>query len=232
MKKILMLLILGIFAALIFSGCAEQRVWTYKADPYVRTEPLVNKSLAVPPFADNRKNENTNLIGLMYIPIMPFGWMNLNTPEGGQKHISSGLWLFRPSEDLAKAVAEEINNSGIFKEAFFTNRASEGELTLKGNLLSTFYNGNLISYCMSVYGAYLWFIGLPAGSYGNDLEISFELVESPTGKVLWNETYKKDFSKVFWIYAPGADFRYDQLLKEIMKEVIPSLKKKLANYQK
>jgi hypothetical protein len=33
-------------------------------------------------------------------------------------------------------------------------------------------------------------------------------------------------------YAPGADFRYDLLLKEIMKEVIPSLKKKLANYQK
>ena len=228
MKKILMLLFLGIFAALIFSGCASQRVWTYKADPYVKTEPSMNKSVAVPPLADNRKNENHNLIGLMYIPIMPVGWMNLNTPEGGQQHIASGLWLFRPPEDIAKAIAEEINNSGIFREAFFTNRASEGELTLRGNLKSTFYNGNLISYCLSVYGVYLWLIGLPAGSYGNNLEIAFELAESSTGKILWNETYKKDFSKVFWIYAPGADFRYDLLLKDIMKEAIQSLKTKFG----
>jgi hypothetical protein len=118
MKKILMLLILGIFAALIFSGCASQRVWTYTADPYVKTEPLVDKSVAVPSFADNRIKENSNLIGLAYIPIMPLGWMTLNTPEGGQPHVASGLWLFKPPEDVAKAVAEEINNSGIFKEVF------------------------------------------------------------------------------------------------------------------
>lgn len=228
MKRTLILIILSIFAALIFSGCAQQRVWTYRADPYVNTEPLVNKSVAVPPFADSRKNDNSNLTGLFYIPIMPIGWMTLNTPEGGQQHVASGLWLFRPPEDIAKAVAEEINNSRIFKEAFFTNRASEGELILKGDLKSTYYYGSIISYCMSFYGAYLWIIGLPAGSYENNLEISFELVESPTGKVLWNETYKKEFSKVFWIYAPGADFRYDLLLKDIMKEVIPSLRTKFA----
>jgi hypothetical protein len=232
MKKILMLLILGVFAALISSGCSTQRVWTYKSDPYVKTEPLVNKSVAVAPLADNRENVNHNLIAIGYIPLMPFGWMNMNTPEGGQAHVASGLWLFKPPEDIAKAIAEEINNSGIFREAFFTNRASEGELSLRGNLKSTYYHGNIITYCMSIYGAYLWFIGLPAGIYENNLEISLELVEGSTGKVLWNETYKKEFSKTFWIYAPGADFRYDQLLKEIMKEVIPSLKNKLANYQK
>ncbi len=228
MKKILVLLILGIFTLLIFGGCSSQRVWTYTANPYVKTEPLVDKSVAVPPFADNRIKENSNLIGLFYIPIIPVGWMTLNTPEGGQMHVASGIWLFKPPEDIAKAVAEEINNSGIFKEAFFTNRASEGELILKGNLKSTYYYGSMISYCLSFYGVYLWLIGLPAGSYENNLEVSFELVESATGNVLWNDTYKKEFSKVFWIYAPGADFRYDLLLKDIMKEVIPSLKKKFA----
>ena len=228
MKKILMLLILGVFAALISSGCSTQRVWTYKADPYVKTEPLVNKSVAVPPLADNRENVNHNLIAIGYIPIMPFGWMNMNTPEGGQAHIASGLWLFKPPEDIAKAIAEEINNSGIFREAFFTNRASEGELSLRGNLKSTYYHGKLFSYCISSYGVYLWLIGFPAGSYENNFEISLELVEGSTGKVLWNETYKKEFSKTFWIYAPDADFRYDLLLKDIMKEVIPSLKSKFA----
>ncbi len=228
MKKILMLLILSIFTVLIFSGCSSQRVWTYTADPYVKTKPLVDKSVAVPSLADNRIKENSNLVALAYIPIMPFGWMHLNTPEGGQTHIASGLWLFKPPEDIAKAVAEEINNSGIFKEAFFTNRPSEGDLTLRGNLKSTYYGGNMFTYCMSIYGVYLWFIGLPAGSYENNLEISFELVESSTGNVLWNGTYKKEYSKVAWIYALGADFYYDQLLKDIMKEVIQSLKNKFA----
>jgi diacylglycerol kinase family enzyme len=74
----------------------------------------------------------------------------------------------------------------------------------------------------------LWLIGFPAGSYKNNLEISFELVESSTGKVLWTATYKKDFGKVFWMYAPGADFRYDILLKDIMREVIQSLKRDLT----
>ena len=228
MKKNLVLLILGIFTVLIFSGCASQRVWTYTANPYVKTEPLVDKSVAVPSFADDRIKENSNLIALFYIPIMPLGWMTLNTPEGGQMHVASGLWLFKPPEDIAKAVAEEINNSGIFKEAFFTNRASEGQLVLKGNVKSTYYYGSMISYCLSFYGVYLWLVGFPAGTYENNLEVAFELVESSTGNVLWNETYKKEFSKVFWIYAPGADFRYDLLLKDIMKEVIPSLKSKFA----
>ena len=220
-------LVLSILAALIFSGCAEQRVWTYRADPYVRTEPLVNKSVAVPPLTDSRINENTNLIGLMYMPLMPVGWMTLNTPEGGQRHNLSGLWLFRPAEDIAKAVAEEINNSGIFKEVFFTNIPSGGELILRGNLKSTYYYGNFLTYCLSVFGVSSWFI-MPAGTYENSLEIAFELVEPSTGSLLWNGTYRKDFNKTFWIYAPGADFRYDQLLKEIMKEVIPSLRSKFA----
>ena len=210
------------------TGCSTQRVWTYTADPSVKTVPLVNKSVAVTPLADNRENVNHNMIGLMYIPVMPFGWMTLNTPEGGQQHITSGLWLFRPAEDIAKGIAEEINNSGIFKETFFTNRASEGELNLRGNLKSTYYHGKLFSYCISSYGVYLWLIGFPAGSYKNNLEISFELVESSTGKVLWTATYKKEYGKVFWLYAPGADFRYDQLLKDIMRDVIQSLKRDLS----
>lgn len=189
----------------------------------------MSKSVAVTPLADNRENVNDNLIDVGYIPLMPLGWMHLNTPERGQAHVVSGPWLFRPKEEIAKAIAEEINNSGIFKEVFFTNSAAEGELNLRGNLKSTYFHGRILTYCISIFAGYLWFIGFPAGSYGNDLEISFELVESSTGEVLWNGTYKKEFSKVFWIYAPGSDFRYDQLLKDIMKNAIQSLKNKFPS---
>lgn len=232
MKKCLIILVFGIIAAFIMGGCATQRVWTYKADPYVKTEPLINKTVAVTPLADKRENINKNLVALAYVPIMPFGWMDLNTPEGVQAHITSGVWLFRPPEDFSKAIAEEVNNSGIFKEVFFTNRPSEGELHLKGDLKSTYYHGKIFTYCLSFYGIYLWFIGFPAGSAENNLEISLQLVESSTGNIIWEDTYKKHYSKTSWIYAMQPDFYYDGLLKEVMKEAIPSLKNKLINYPK
>ncbi len=229
MKKRMVVTGLVICTLLLMMGCATQRVWTYRAEPYVKTTPVVNKSVAVTPLADSRENVNHNKILLMYIPLMPYGWMDLNTPEGGQPHVSSGVWLFRPTEDIAKAIAEEINNAGIFKEAFFTTRASEGELNLRGTIKSTYYHGKLFSYGLSIYGPDLWFIGLPAGTCENNLEISLELVESSAGKILWSGNYKKDYSNIFWIYDVSADFYYDQLLKEIMKEVIPSLKTDLSS---
>jgi hypothetical protein len=219
---------LVICALLMITGCTTQRVWVYKADPYVKTEPLVNKSVAVTPLADSRANINQNRLLLMFIPLMPYGWMDLNTPEGEQSHINSGIWLFKPTEDIAKAIAEEIDNAGIFKQAFFTTRASEGELNLRGNLQSTYYYGKLFSYGLSIFGPDLWFLGLPAGTCKNTLEISLELVESSTGHILWSGQYKKDYREVFGTYDVSADFYYDRLLKEIMKEVIPSLQKNFS----
>ena len=77
---------------------------------------------------------------------MPYGWQELNTPEGVERHCQSGLWQWRPNEDIAKATA-------------FTNRSSEGELTLEGNIKSTKYDGKIITYGLSVYGPLFWFFG-------------------------------------------------------------------------
>jgi curli biogenesis system outer membrane secretion channel CsgG len=217
---------------LIMAGCATQRAWTYKAEPPVTTAPMINKSVSVSPLLDGRENVNKNMVMMYLIPLMPFGWQDFKTPEGVQVHLTSGLWQFKPAEDFAKAIAEELNNSGIFKEAFFTNRSSEGDLFFKGEIKSTDYNGKMISYCFSIEGPLLWLIGLPASTVENVLALSLQLVDPKTNEVLWAESYEKRDGNTSWIYALQPDFLYDRLLKEIMKEVIPSLKNKLANYQK
>lgn len=227
--KLSKLICVVLLSVLFASGCASQRVWTYKAESYVKTEPLVNKTVAVIPLTDRRENINKNMLGIGMIPLVPYGWQDMYTPEGGQRHVTSGIWLFKPSEDLAKAIAEELHNSSIFKEVFFTNRATEGELVLRGEIKSTFFKGKQYTYCLSAMGVYLWFIGLPAASAQNDLEISLQLEDSATGKILWAESYKKSKSATSWIYVMKPDFFYDSLLKEIMKEVIPSLKAKFAS---
>jgi hypothetical protein len=130
------------------AGCATQRVWMYTAEPAVQRTPVANKRVAVPPLSDSRENLNRNLAGLCFIPLMPYGWQTLRTPEGIQMHMTSGLWLFKPPEDFAKAIAEDLSRSGLFKEAFFTYRAADGDWTLKGEIKSTTYRGNMYTYCL------------------------------------------------------------------------------------
>lgn len=213
------------------SACASQRVWTYTPETKIMSTPIMNNSVAVPPFIDKRINENHNLVALGYIPLFPFGWQTMYTPEGAQMHITSGLWLFKPNEDIAKAVAIELESSSIFKEVFFTNRPSEAELSLIGTIESTKYSGKLFTYCLSIYGAYFWLIGLPAGSSSNDLVLDLKLQDNSTKEILWESSYARSIGKVSWIYNLRADFNYDKMLKEIMKEAMPSLKQKLSRQQ-
>ena len=224
-NNLLFLIIIGLTFC---SACASQRVWTYQTEAKIMNNPIRNNSVAVPPFIDKRINENKNRIGLYAIPLFPFGWQTMYTPEGVQMHTTSGLWLFRPNEDFAKAVATELENSSIFKEVFFTNRPSEAELSLIGTIESTKYSGKVISYGLSVYGPLLWFFGLPAATSSNDLVLNFKLQDNKTKEILWESNYTKSMGNTSWIYYLKADFNYDKMLKEIMKEVIPSLNQKLS----
>lgn len=225
-RRLTLLIMLLIF---ILSGCANQKAWVYQAEPRVYHAPILNKSVAVPPLADQRENSNTNAFLMYLIPLMPMGWQNLNAPESIQMHMNSGLWLFKPSEDFAKAIAEELNNASMFKEVFFTHRPSEAELTLRGKILSTKYEGYLFSYGLSVYGPLLWFFCFPATSVSNDLALQLQLVDSKTEEILWEQSYKKEDSHVSIFYYLQSDFMYDMFLKEIMKEAISSIKSKLSN---
>lgn len=223
--KVLFLIIIGIT---LCSACGSQRVWMYHTETKILSAPISNNSVAVPPFMDERINENKNRIAFYAIPLFPFGWQTMYTPEGVQMHTNSGLWLFEPNEDFAQAVATELENSSIFKEVFFTNRASEGELSLIGTIKSTKYSGKIYSYGLSVYGPLLWLFGLPATSTSNDLVLNLKLQDNKTKNILWEANYSKSIGKTSWIYYLKADFNYDKMLKEIMKEAIPSLKQKLS----
>jgi len=232
MKRKIAVLFIGVLMIFIMAGCSTQRAaWTYKAEPPATMAPMINKSLAVSPLSDRREDRNRDMVAMYLIPLMPYGWQDLRTPESVEIHINSGLWPFRPTEDFAKAIAEELNHSGIFKEVFFTDRPNEGDLFLKGEIKSTSYNGKIMTYCLSFEGPILWFVGLPKAYIENILGLSLQLVDSKTNEVVWQGAYEKREGRTSWIYAMQPDFLYDRLLKEIMKEALPSLKNKLANYQ-
>lgn len=207
----------------LFCNCASQRVWTYNAGQKTVRNPIANKSVAVTDFADERINENDNLLGLGMIPLFPFGWQTMNTPEGGQMHLASGLWLFRPPEDIGKAVAAELENSSIFKEVFYTTRKSDADLYFTGTIKSTKYTSKQFTYCISFFGVYLWFIGFPCGTNSNELTLNFKLVDNKSNTVLWEKEYTDYDSNVQWIYYIQPDFKYDGMLKNMMKKATVDL---------
>jgi hypothetical protein len=215
-------------ALLLLPGCASTRSWAYRPEPPVQREPILAKSVVVLPVEDLRPNENSNLAALYLIPLMPFGWMTFDTPEGPEKHLTSGAWNFRPSEDIAKAVAQDLQNLGLFKEAFFGYRSSDGDLVLRGELHSTRYDAKLISYGLSFEGPLLWLIGLPSGSYSNEIRLELRLEDRKTGEQYWSGGVNEVDGSLVWLYALGADFHYDSLLKRGLRRCFTDLESQLA----
>ncbi len=211
-------------ATLLLSGCATQKQWQYQSEKEAQVRPVVDRSVAIPPFTDERQSENRNMIGMYLLPIVPFGWQELNTPEGFQGHITSAAWMWKPNEDLAKAAAEEVGKSRLFRDVFFTNRASDGDLVLEGTIKSTKYNGKIFSYGLSAYGPMLWFIGLPAGNFNNELVLNFRLKEKGNPVTLWEKDYKQSYSNVAWLYHMPSDFEYSGMLKKILLGAINDMR--------
>src|SRR5437867_500584 len=176
-------------ALLVFlARCPNERAWVYSADQESDQPVLVQKSLSVPPFKDRRADSNSNCTLVYMVPLMPFGWVDYSAPEKASTHINSARWAFRPEEDLAKAAAAEISSAHLFKEAFFTNRASEGDLLLEGEIRDLSYGGAVISYGLSVYGPLLWLFGFPASVTSNGLKIDLALKSATGNQVLWKKS--------------------------------------------
>jgi hypothetical protein len=210
--------------SLSLAACQSTRTWSYTPEPRSSAAPTLDKVVVVIPFEDHRKNENSNLIGLYLIPLMPYGWADYETPEGPDRHITSGLWQFRPIDDMTRAVAQEVENARVFKEAFVGNRPSEGDYVLTGEIVETGYHGKVYSYCLSAYGPLLWYLGLPAAQVQNTFELRLKLSKNPSEPPLWSYTISGREENTSWIYVMKPDLLYDALLKNGMKEALPSLR--------
>lgn len=222
------LAVAGVVLAPTLAGCAAQQTWIYRAESSLRGHPSVLKTVAVPPLVDERLNRNLYRVAFAFIPLFPYGWMTLDAPESRLQAGGFGFFsiiTFKPTEDIAKALADELQNSGVFKEAFFTFRAAEADLTFEGRIKSLKYEGKLITYGLSSYGTLLWVLGFPATTFSNEMEVSFALRDNHTGGVLWtSRTYRRSVSGTSWVYSVKPDFLYADLLKQVVGEAMPELR--------
>ncbi|PNV72140.1 hypothetical protein BES34_019935 [Leptospira inadai serovar Lyme] len=212
--------------AALFVSCSTHQTWIYKANPKPVNAPALSKdSVIIVPFNDQRQSNNDNKTALYMVPLMPFGWANYEAPEGVPRHITSGLWQnYKPVEDYAKALAIELENAELFREASFDNKKGD-KYYIQGTIVNTGYKGKMFSYLLSIWGPLLWFVGLPAVTVENSLTLELSLMNHKTKKTLFSKKYTATpFSEVGWIYDLPNDFRYAEMVKEIYGQFVTDLK--------
>lgn len=223
MKK---LILIGIIISIVFvSGCASKAAFSYKpSENQEKSSEKLPLRVAVMPFEDLRGESNTNAAIAYLIPLMPFGPINYDRPDGANGYLFHSSYNFRPSEDLAKATIDEFKSKNVFEEIFLTQREKEPniDMLMTGVIRETKYNGKIISYGLSAYGPLLWFIGLPAGHVTNTLDFSIELKRVSDGEIVWKHDVKKECSKVSGLYYNWAtEFDcYPTMLREGLGEGI------------
>jgi len=225
-KKCFVVVVGLLLFSMFISGCASQKTWVYKPNTYSQLSAFSKKTAVILPFSDQRKNTNKNRVALYMIPLMPFGWLDYNTPEGMPVHITSGMWInYKPTEDFPKALAQELAEANIFQETYFDFRKGNADISITGKIIDTKYSGKLITYGLSVYGPLLWLVGFPAGTVNNELSIELLCTDVKTNHLLFSKVYSAPmYSKVTWIYSLSNDFNYPSMLRGLYKQFILDLK--------
>jgi hypothetical protein len=215
-----------VVAAALCTGCASQKTWVYKSNAYAAAPRAGNQKAVVLPYRDARPNENTNMILMYMIPVVPFGWTTQDTPEGVMQHITSSLWNnYKPVEDYPKALVEDLRQSGLFSEAFFDFKENDADYVIQGTIETTRYAGRIYSYGLSVYGPMLWFIGLPAGTASNDLAIEISCIEKKSRRTILTKRYTAPtYSATSFLYVMANDFNYPEMLATVNKQFVEDLR--------
>lgn len=218
-----------ILFSLVVSSCSTPKPlsWEYKTNTHYVQEQLINKAAYIKPFKDERPESNQGSYYISYIPGMPFGWQTYNRPEEKKSHMATADWKFNPSKDFAKALEADLLESKIFTNAKYTESNISDGIVINGTIKKCKYKSKMFTYCASVFGSYLWYLGAPCYSWKNEVEVSLECIDAKTGNILFHKTYEGDFKQVRWVYSSNyktPDFEFDYILQEIYLKFIDDLK--------
>jgi len=219
----------ALLVGLVCLGCQVQTIkWSYTPEPRKTRAPLIARSVAVPPAIDQRADDNVDWVAFDIYPLVPYGWYAYTRPEKETALPMIGnMRCFRPDEDIAVAVAAELQASGLFDEVFYASHAPKGTLELSVTIESTLAEGKVNTYGLSMAGPVLWLVGLPSGSISSELKLAFELKEQATGRSLWSARSERLIDERFYgVYSPSPGFQFDAMLKDMLvNEVLPALER-------
>ncbi|MCI6288797.1 MAG: hypothetical protein MR727_08700 [Lentisphaeria bacterium] len=237
----------AVLGAALLSGCTNVATFDYNGAPgavaVFQERGAARKTVAVMPFMDQRSASvskpgevgDRGSLYLGFLPLAPFGYLIKGEPENSDDFVSLGRFHFDPRNDLANAALVSLNQSNLFAKVIRANdleQAASADYIWRGKLLSTYYRGNLYSYCLTYFiSPILWVIGVPSGTSWNRLHVQFELVDAAAGHVIWQYDFNREDSITHWLYARvGKDASlYAVLMKMAMNNAMKDLHSRLQD---
>lgn len=222
---------------LILTGCGTTAKFVYPSKMknlvQLDTEPILHQTVAVLPFDDFRGNENSMMMALYLIPLMPYGYSTYDRPEAAHGFLSIASFECDVSEDLAKAFATSLRRSNLFNNAYFTfgGEKDNADFNISSEVNEMFYKGRIFSYGLSLYGPCLWLFGAPAGTVQNKIDLTLYLRKSGSQKILWEYNIKNEIWFNEWLYyRMGWDVKsFAEMLEQGYNEAILDLQKQIRS---
>ena len=216
--------------ALCLGGCNTQAKWTYPVDPsalYRSQGEPAERTVAVLPFREARPLTNNSATYLLYlIPVFPFGWATYERPEAARLFNTIDEYELALDEDLAKAAARSLEESGLFERVYFTfgGETREADLVLRGTAVRTTYDGRIFSYGLSAAGPAIWFLGLPAGTSTNRLELGLSLSDAD-GREVWSYAWsgRHSITQGFYYNWGNDALHFASLFARAMNDALQDL---------
>ena len=228
------LIVSALISVFLISGCGTTGKFIYPDDIAQLVKMDSNKShpasVAILPFEDCRKNKNRTMFMMYMIPLLPYGWGDYNRPDAANMFLTINKYDVTPSEDLAKATAMSLRHSKLFENSYFTmgGEKKNADFLLSGEIKEMKYEGKMFSYCLSIFGPILWYVGAPAGVSENKIGVALRLTDKK-GTELWSYSFDKEDSVVQWLYAGIGDdcIKFSSLYQKAMNEAIRDLSKEM-----
>jgi hypothetical protein len=226
----------GLLVSAGMAGIIERenktKCWQYVPNLYQRPSQKFERTAVVLPFNDGRQSNYTQPFLRCWIPFTLYCTFEFEPPEG-----SSGLNAFQnmsktnpytvrfsPKEDFATALSTELEAAGIFRSVTFGADSSKSDYIIRGTILDTTLDNTVYTYGFLFIGMCLWFAGVPAGTYSNDLALELSCTDTRTGKTILSKVYRDKETRPFWIYAQPNVCRYGEMTESMYKQFVEELR--------
>jgi len=215
----------------LLSGCGTTGKFVYpaKMSSLFKSsgEMTSDKVVAILPFDDYRSDENTSGTMWLYaLPLSPYGKVEYDRPDAATMFLTIAKYDVTPAEDLGKAAAVSFRHSKMFKDAFFTmgGEKDRADFVVSGRLKEMKYTGRMYSYCLSLFGPMLWYVGAPVGDSENIISYELEMKDK-NGKVVWEYSFSRSIDVVQWYYYRMGDDckQFSALFQDSMNEALENL---------
>ncbi len=206
-----------IILILFLINCNIQHRFVFSPKEKKSQDQKIVKSLTIEIFQDLRPKDIETRFGYVFIPFVLW-----ETNETNRRHIDN-FTFHKIDLVLTHALKKEFSSYKKFKEVYVATESDskEADYLVRGKILRTYTQETNTIYGLSVFGIFLFPLGLPFSHHQLDTEFEFELVEVKTNKTLLSKKYPAKFSSFENLYS-----------ESFVKKANPFIEKQLETFAK